>query len=141
MATAFLPNPAMAVGFSPQVDPAQARAYAISFLAPGSPLSLDGFVTDILATDGTARAALYASLGADRFRDEVAVVASLPVPLAVLHGTGEQLVSLDYLRGLTAPTLWRGEVQVIDGAGHAPHREQPEDFAAVLGRFIDDCTG
>jgi len=25
----------------------------------------------------------------------------------VLHGEGDQLVSLDYLRGLTMPTLWR----------------------------------
>jgi pimeloyl-ACP methyl ester carboxylesterase len=140
LATAFLPNPAMAVGFDAQVDPAQARAYAVSFLAPDSALPVDGFVADILATDGTARSALYASLGAGRFRDEVAVVASLPVPLAILHGVGEQLVSLDYLRTLTMPTLWRGEVQLIDRAGHAPHREQPEEFAALLDRFIDDCT-
>jgi pimeloyl-ACP methyl ester carboxylesterase len=140
MATAFLPNPAMAVGFSPQVEPAEARAYAVSFLAPGSALPLDGFVADILATDGTARAALYASLGAGRFRDEAAVVASLPVPLAVLHGTGEQLVSLAYLRGRPAPTLWRGEVQLIDQAGHAPHQEQPHEFAALLSQFIDDCA-
>jgi pimeloyl-ACP methyl ester carboxylesterase len=139
LATAFLPNPAVRIGFTPDVDAAQARAYAASSLAPGSPLPLDTLEADILATDGRARAGLGASIGAGRFADEVAIVSSLPVPLAVLHGEGEQLVSLDYLRGLAAPTLWRGQVQLIEGAGHAPHLEQPARFAALLTAFVEDC--
>jgi len=68
----------------------------------------------------------------------VKIVAELSQPLAVLHGEGEQLVSLDYLRGLTMPTLWRGDVQVLLGAGHAPHEETPQEFAAVLTQFITE---
>ena len=59
-------------------------------------------------------------------------------PLAVLHGRDEQLVSLEYLRGLDIPTLWRGEVQLVDGAGHAPQEEAPEAFADLLAAFVDD---
>jgi hypothetical protein len=33
-----------------------------------------------------------------------------------LQGADQQLVSLDYLRKLNIPALWRGEVQVIPGA-------------------------
>ncbi|GIJ44910.1 alpha/beta hydrolase [Virgisporangium aliadipatigenens] len=139
LATAFLPNPAVAIGFSPEVDAAQAHAYATSFLAPGATVAPDAFTADILATDGAARGGLGASIGEGRFTDEVAIVAALPVPLAILHGTGEQLVSLDHLRKLHAPTLWRGEVQLIDGAGHAPHVETPEAFAELLGAFVADC--
>lgn len=138
LAQAFLPNPAMQVGFSEQVDDAAARAYADSFVAPGSTLSRDPFVADILATDGRARAGLAASIGQGRFADEVEAVARLRRPLAVLHGAGEQLVSLDYLRAVPAPTLWRGEVQVLPGAGHAPHEETPAAFAALLTDFADD---
>jgi len=47
MGEAFLPNPAMNVGFTADVDPDQARAYAASGTAPGSALSLDGFVADL----------------------------------------------------------------------------------------------
>jgi len=140
LAEAFLPNPAVNVGFSADVDADAARAYAASFLAPGSTLPLTEFVTDILATDGAARAGLMASLDTGRFADEVAIVAGLTRPLAVLHGAGEQLVSLDYLRTVTMPTLWRGEVQVLPGTGHAPHEEAPEEFAAVLTRFVTGLT-
>jgi pimeloyl-ACP methyl ester carboxylesterase len=38
------------------------------------------------------------------------------------------------------PTLWRGEVQVIEGAGHSPHWERPERFNALLADFVADVT-
>jgi pimeloyl-ACP methyl ester carboxylesterase len=136
LAAAFLPNPAVNVGFSAEVDDVAARSYAESFLAPGSTFPVTELVADILATDGAARAGLMASLGAGRFADEVAVVAGLAQPLAVLHGDGEQLVSLDYLQTVAMPTLWRGEVRILPGTGHAPHEEAPQEFAAVLSEFI-----
>ncbi|GHF65527.1 pimeloyl-ACP methyl ester carboxylesterase [Amycolatopsis bartoniae] len=137
LGTAFLPNPAVATGFTADVDADAARAYALSFLAPGSALSESAFTADILATDGAARAGLGETLPAGRFADEVDIVANLTRPLAVLHGEGEQLVSLEYLRGLTIPTLWRGEVQLVPG-GHAPHEEAPDQFAATLAAFVAD---
>lgn len=137
---AFLPNPAMNVGFTAEVDADAARSYAASFLAPGSTFPLTEFVADILVADGAARSGLIASIGAGRLADEVKVVAELPQPLAVLHGEGEQLVSLDYLRKITMPTLWRGEVRVLPGTGHAPHEEAPQEFAAVLAQFITELA-
>ena len=47
-------------------------------------------------------------------------------------------MSIDYLRQLKIPSLWRGEIQLIPGAGHAPHQETPEQFAALLDQFISD---
>jgi pimeloyl-ACP methyl ester carboxylesterase len=136
MGEAFLPNPAMNTGFTADVSPGEARAYAESFTAPGSALSLDGFVADILRTDGAARAGLIASIGEGRFADEVAIATALATPLAILQGEGEQLVSLDYLRTLSPPTLWRKEIQLIPGAGHALHQEAPEAFTALLSQFL-----
>jgi pimeloyl-ACP methyl ester carboxylesterase len=138
LAEAFLPNPAMNVGFTAAVSAEEARVYAASFTAPGSPLPLDDFVADILRTDGEARAGLLASVGAGRFTDEIAIAADLQRPLAILQGEDEQLVSLDYLNKLTIPTRWRGAVQLIPAAGHALHQEAPEAFAALLGQFIAD---
>jgi pimeloyl-ACP methyl ester carboxylesterase len=141
MPAAFLPNPAMNVGFTDVVREDDARAFAASFTAPGSALALTEFVEDILSTDGAARASLFASVGAGRFADEVEVAAGLRQPLAILHGQGEQLVNLSYIRELTIPSLWRGQVQLIQGAGHAPHQETPEQFAGLLDQFISDVDG
>jgi pimeloyl-ACP methyl ester carboxylesterase len=140
MGEAFLPNPAMNVGFTASVGPEEARAYAESFTAPRSALSLDEFIADIVRTDGEARAGLFASIGEGRFADEVAIVGALRPPLAILQGEGEQLVNVDYLRQLTIPSLWRGRVQLIPGAGHAPHQETPGEFADLLEQFIADLV-
>jgi len=138
LAEAFLPNPAMNEAFTASLSPAQATSLAASFTAPGSDLAASEFVPDILATDGAARAGLAASISEGRFADQVAIAAGLRRPLAVLHGTGEQLVSLDYLRRLTIPALWRGEVQLVPGAGHALHQEAPEQFMTLLTDFSSD---
>lgn len=138
LAEAFLPNPAMNIGYTAEVDDEAARSYATSFLAPGSSLPIDDFVADILATDGAARAGLLASIQAGRFADEVDIVAHLRRPIAVLHGQDEQLVNLDYLRGLAMPTLWRQAVRVLPGAGHAPQAETPQEFAKLLTEFLTD---
>jgi len=35
-----------------------------------------------------------------------------------------------YLQKLTIPSLWRGQVQLIPGAGHAPNVERPDEMMA-----------
>ena len=81
-----------------------------------------------------------ASNGAIAVRDEVAVVRDLDVPLAMLHGADEQLVNDRYLASLRMPTLWRGAVQTIPGAGHAPQSETPEAFDALIEAFIAEMA-
>jgi pimeloyl-ACP methyl ester carboxylesterase len=141
LSEAFLPNPAASAAFSAEVSVPAAEALARSFLAPGSHLDTSGLVADILATDGAARSGLTASVGEGRFADEIAIVAGLDRPLAIMHGADEQLINLDYLRQLTIPALWRGEVQVIPGAGHALQLEAPEQLAELLTDFLTDLRG
>ncbi len=138
---AFRPNPAADAAFSADVSPAQAQALAASYLAPGSKLDTTELAAEILATDGTARAGLMASVAEGRFADEVAIVGDLRQPLAIAQGADEQLVNVDYLRKLDIPALWQGEVQLIPGAGHALQLEAPEQLAALLTDFIADIGG
>ena len=63
---------------------------------------------------------------------------ALERPLAILHGEGDQFVNLAYLRQLSIPSLWRGSVQLIPEAGHAPHQETPDEFSELLQQFIAD---
>src|SRR5690242_252878 len=112
MSVAFQPNPAMAFTFAPSITPGEARSWAEAFTAPRSSLDLDEIVADVLRTDGAARAGLGASLAEGRYADEVAISSELQKPLAILHGEDEQLISLDYLRTLRIPALWRDEIQL-----------------------------
>ena len=130
LAEAFLPNPAFNVGFQGEVGPEDALAYATAMLAPGSAVSPEIFVPDILATDPAARLGLAASVGEGRFLNEVEVVGNLAQPLLVLHGAEDQLVSLDYVRSVGLP------VEVLDGVGHALPVEAPERLPERLGDFV-----
>jgi pimeloyl-ACP methyl ester carboxylesterase len=139
MEQAFLPNPAMAFTFTRDLSDEQARAYVAVAFRPGAADFPAFMVDDVLRTDGRARESLAASIAPDGFRDEVEVVASLTQPLAVLHGAEEQLINGDYFGTLKMPTLWRGAVQTIAGAGHIPQWEQADTFDALLDAFAADC--
>ena len=138
---AFKPVPEMGSTFKADLNEAEMDAYVTSFFRPGIGELPESFRKDIRRTDGRARAALGASIRPDGYRDEIAVVAKLGKPLAILHGEQEQLVNGDYFRKLTIPSLWRNAVQVVPDAGHAIQWEQPERFNELLAAFVKDCRG
>lgn len=145
MDKAFLPNPAMSAAFKAVLSEEEAKAFATAFLAPDSSIDIAPFVAAILATDGNARAGLAASIAAStgasgeqgqNHQDEVDIVRHMKQPLAILHGQEDQLVNREYIVALHIPTLWRGAVQVIPGAGHTPQQEQPLAFNTLLEAFV-----
>ena len=140
MEMAFLPNPAMGFGFAETLDRDQASAYVSSFFGPGFADVPAFFLQDALRADGRARAGIAASLRAGDYSDEAVVVRDLKSPLAVLHGAEDQLVNGAYYATLAMPTLWRGAVQTIPGAGHAPQWETPQAFDALLAAFIEETA-
>ena len=140
MSEAFLPNPAMQFTFQERVDSVEASAYVATFFKPGFADIPPFFLEDVLRTDGRARSNLGASIGSGEARDEVAIVRDLKIPLAVLHGDEEQLVKGRYFGSVAMPTLWRGAVQTIPGAGHAPQWETPEAFDALIEAFVKETA-
>jgi len=138
MDNAFLPNPAMAFTFTRDLTEEQARAYVGVAFRPGVTDLPPQMVADVRRTDGRAREQLAAQTSANAFRDEVEIVARLKQPLAVLHGAQEQLINGAYFETLKMPTLWRGKVQIINGAGHLPQWEQPEKFNALIETFVNE---
>ena len=61
---------------------------------------------------------------------------STQVPLAIINGAEEALVNNDYVASLEYASLWRGQVQLIDEAGHAPFWDQPVRFNNLLEGFL-----
>ena len=136
---AFLPNPAMVAAFANELAPEQIAAFGEACLKPGA--APDPYFFEAFAqTHGLARATMGGSIAAGNYEDELKIVRNLDKPLAILQGEHEQLVSLDYLKGLQAPTLWRGAVQIIPGAGHSPQVEAPAAFDALVGAFLEDTS-
>jgi len=124
-----------ATTFTPAPSDVEIAAWLKTVFAPDY-APLPAFVdTDFRRTDGNARGYLGASVQAGRFADEVEIVRGLGIPLAIVHGSKEQMVDLGYLQRLPAPTLWRGQVQVVDGAGHAMQWERAEAFDRLVDAF------
>ena len=138
MGQAFLPHPALALGFQAELTREEACAYVAAFFKAGYADIPTFFLEDALRTDGRSRAPVGAHIAPGGYRDEVKVVAELRVPLAVLHGADEQLVNGGYFASVPMPTLWRGVVQTIAGAGHAPQWERAADFDALIEAFARD---
>jgi pimeloyl-ACP methyl ester carboxylesterase len=67
-------------------------------------------------------------------------VEELDRPLCILHGSQDQLVNRPYLDQLVAPTLWRGAVQEIPGAGPSPQWKDAPLFNKILDQFVRDCA-
>ena len=48
-------------------------------------------------------------------------------------------MNLDYLDRLSWGRLWEGKCNRLDGLGHAPFWEKPDQFEPILAKFLEDC--
>lgn len=94
---------------------------------------------DALRTDGRARMLMFDAFLRGRGVDQVGVVARSDVPIAVINGTDEPFVDLDYIDGLLWGRLWRRECVRMQGLKHTPFWEDPAGFEKLLLEFLKDC--
>jgi pimeloyl-ACP methyl ester carboxylesterase len=72
--------------------------------------------------------------------DQKAVVEGTDVLIAVVNGSEEPFVDLDYLdKEVKWKRIWKGECVRLGGLGHAPFWEDPDRFEGVLREFLSDC--
>lgn len=139
MARAFRPSAVAAMLFQRELDAGQETAFAEAvFGRTGGKVA--ELRADLRRADGRAREELGRSLQAGAYRDEVQIVRGLAQPLAVVIGEHDSLIDRAYFDRVPMPALWRGGVQVMRGAGHAPHWEKPAAFDALLNAFVADCA-
>ncbi len=137
--SAFLPGDHAGLPFEEHFDAAMATQFAqMSFADPAS--VEPWMVEDALRTDGRFRPLSLQGAMAGRNLDEEKIVGESALPLAVLHGEHDSFVSLAFLRSVTYRNLWRGEVQVLKGAGHTPQWEAPGEFNALLQEFLGETS-
>ncbi|MCB1360334.1 MAG: alpha/beta hydrolase [Rhodobacter sp.] len=111
-----------------------ARAYALHTTGVGG--AVDPHLLAMVArTDGRAREIMFTSVVMGAPMDERAIVKGLTVPFAVANGADDPFLKPAFFDTLDAPTLWRHGMMRIAGAGHAPFRQMPEAFNALLAEF------
>lgn len=94
----------------------------------------------IVRTDGRARGTMFASLFAGQASDQRKLAENSPVPLAIVNGSNDPLVNVEYIGGLTYRNLWDQHCYLLRGAGHACFMHEPAAFNAILSRFAADMA-
>jgi len=92
----------------------------------------------VARADGRFRKTLFEAARAGSGVDQRQIVETNPVPLAVVNGSVDRFVKLDYLDTLAYANLWEGHCHRLAGLGHAPFWEGPGDFDPILERFLRD---
>ncbi|MGH6799680.1 MAG: alpha/beta fold hydrolase [Roseiarcus sp.] len=58
----------------------------------------------------------------------------------MLHGAEDLFINGRYFASVPMPTLWRGAVQIIPGAGHTPQWKTPEAVDALIEAFVKETA-
>jgi pimeloyl-ACP methyl ester carboxylesterase len=92
----------------------------------------------IFRTDARFREQLFAAGKNGAGIDQRLAVESNPVPLAVVNGSADRLVNLDYLETIAYRNLWNDKCHRLEGAGHAPFWHAPAPYNSILEHFLLD---
>jgi pimeloyl-ACP methyl ester carboxylesterase len=109
--------------------------------APGGHAQLfeQWMLDDAIRTDGRARMVMFDAFVGGRGVDQVGVVEGSEVSIAVINGSEEPFVDLEYVDGLEWGKLWKGECVKMEGLKHTPFWEDPVGFERLLLEFLGDC--
>ena len=135
MAQAFLPSEHMGLTGQEVFTPEEADSYARATC--GNNTRYEDFLGDaVRRTDGRARRIMMEAAMRGDGADQRQVVEFDPRPLAIVNGADEPMVNNDYVRGVSYKNLWENKVHLIPNVGHAPFWEAPDEFDALLHRFL-----
>lgn len=127
------PNPFLGYLVSGRMQPVEALLLAEEMLQGNDMLS-ELLASWILETDTAARMSFAASLGLDKFGDELAMLRKFTRPLAIVQGKKDRIINPGYLDGLNPVSLWKNGIIELD-AGHVPQMEVPQPFNALVEEF------
>jgi pimeloyl-ACP methyl ester carboxylesterase len=137
MAQGFQPGTAVRYGSREYLTGEELEAFGRSIFGD----ALDASLRAAMArADGSMRRILFEAARAGAGVDQRQVVERLAPPLAIVNGADDHLINLDYIDSIAYANLWSGTCHRLPGAGHAPFREVPAAFNALLARFLADIA-
>lgn len=134
-ADGFVSSPSLQLASRSALPDTDVDAFAgLMFGEPVEP-----FIRDAIdRADGRFRQQLFEARRAGAGIDQRRAVETSQTPLAVVNGSDDRLVNLDYLDTINYRNLWNEQCYRLDGAGHAPFWHAPTQFNSVLERFLQD---
>ena len=58
-------------------------------------------------------------------------------PVLAIHGDRDEFGSVEFPRMICRLAGGRSEAAILEGCGHVPHRDRPDDVLARLAKFLD----
>jgi pimeloyl-ACP methyl ester carboxylesterase len=92
----------------------------------------------IQRTDSRFRPRLFEGMREGLGIDQKEAVERCDVPIAVVNGSLDPVVNLEYFDSLRFRRLWKGKCHRIANAAHAPFWDSPDAFNVLIGNFFDD---
>lgn len=137
---AFFDNPTTRLAGQKDFTSDEARDYGAAMLGCDPHLH-PRLARQIARADGRAREIMFQSAMRGEGAGHEAVARDPSRPLAIVCGENDPFVRVSYLKTRVYGKLWRDAVQVIPGAGHAPHFQSPEAFNPLLLNFLQWLKG
>jgi len=135
----FKPSPEMA--YTGNAELLEEQVPMIVELALGAAVRNDEFfIGAVRRTHGLARQYMIEAAAGGEGSDQKRIVETSTIPLAVVNGQADPVINLDYIDTIDFANVWEGEPIRVSGAGHALHRERPDEFNDNLLRFLDFVT-
>lgn len=135
MAQGFIGSPGAGVAGRQDLFETDVDTFARAMF--GDPI--EPFLREAIArADGRFRKRLFEAGRAGAGTDQRRAVETSPVPLAVVNGSEDRIVNLDYIDSIAYANLWGGRCLRMSGASHAPFWYAPDEFNSVLERFLQD---
>ncbi|MDP2357626.1 MAG: alpha/beta hydrolase [Beijerinckiaceae bacterium] len=94
----------------------------------------------VARTDERARRIVVESLLAGVGADPAQLLNDEKRPIALIVGENDPSVSMSFLQSIRGPAVWRGSVQTIASAAHAPFLDAPVSFNTLLLQFLRDVA-
>lgn len=141
MMEAYFPIPEVQSLFQASISREQRSAIVQISASHASSEAQQLIEDDIKRTDPMAREGLMESLQKNGLINEIKAIDNAHIPVLVLQGAEEIMVSVSFLNKSPIPKLWRGEIQIIPKASHSCSLENADAFNQFLLEFTIEMLG
>lgn len=130
----FLPNPDIGLLFKQDLSREDLAKYGKLILNNDKK---DFLVEIIKQADPQFRTLISQSLADGKLSDEVAILKSSRIPVAILYGGNDPLINKAYLDKLSLQNIWKKKILLFKNSGHSIQLDNPEKFNKTLSEFAE----
>lgn len=140
LAQALKPDPTNGLLFAGHLTESEAIAFANSLFVQLSDTDRAEIAQSVQRTEPMFRQQLGHSLALGEIKDEIHMLRDSHLPTALMMGSDDQFINLDYLANAAIQPLFHGRVTIFNQAGHLFNLEQTQAFKVALLEMLDQLA-